>query len=404
MARANTVTKLSLDRFAQIVGIHPLHFNQVTVSGLAPSTTCDSPLIQYSWQEADRVGREEIAQAISDAEANIEEQLNFSLIPTWQVAEDVSYLPPASPELYNYSGKNQNYQWNAVRTNKRLLISGGQEAFTLLAAAAAVVYADGDGDGYFETATIVVATSVTNTEEIAVYHSGHGADPAYEIRPITVVIGGGNATIVCRREQLVLPTLWEALDPQAVDGLINTNFEATVAVYRHYNDPSVQAQFLWENPDNVGSYDSQYGVANIRDARLGFLALQPATWDSILSAFASSTWVDSRQPDRVRLYYQAGYRGRTYPYTRMDPFWERAVAYYALAMLDRPICGCSSISQYTMHWQEDLAISISSPSGSNSAQLTQSQMECPFGTTRGALYAWRAVQKYSVGGSASERA
>ena len=48
MARARTVTKLSLDRWAQIIGINPLHFSQVQIE---PPTVCAQPWMQYEGQD-----------------------------------------------------------------------------------------------------------------------------------------------------------------------------------------------------------------------------------------------------------------------------------------------------------------------------------------------------------------
>ena len=64
MARAETLTKLPLDRWAQLMGINPMHFNGVFHPD-SPPTVCQQPWLQHPWQAADRLGREDIANAIA---------------------------------------------------------------------------------------------------------------------------------------------------------------------------------------------------------------------------------------------------------------------------------------------------------------------------------------------------
>src|SRR5678815_4128134 len=74
-------------------------------------------------------------------------------------------------------------------------------------------------------------------------------------------IAGGLCTITCRREQLVLKTLLEALDARPVAGLSAGNFLTTVDVYRKYNDPSVQVELVWRGSGSCTSCDIDGCVA-----------------------------------------------------------------------------------------------------------------------------------------------
>ena len=80
MARAETITKLPLDRWAALMGINPTHFNGVYVPSAEP-TVCEQPWLAFAWQAANRVGREEVAEAIASAEADLEGDLRYRLIP-----------------------------------------------------------------------------------------------------------------------------------------------------------------------------------------------------------------------------------------------------------------------------------------------------------------------------------
>lgn len=408
MAIATTRTLLPLDRFAAIAGIHPCHFNQVTIADLAPATVCDMPVVKYSWQNADAVGREEIAQAIADAEAILELHAGFSPAPRWVADERVPGIRPLWPELFNGNARNVRGMATSLRTKLGYVISGGIEGKTLIQSADAIVYTDPNGDGYFETATIITPTTVLEPEEIAIYYPGKSGQDAYEIRPIQVTIAGSNATIVCRREQLVLESLQESFDARAVDGLDNANFLTTVDVYRHYNNPEQQVQFMWEGCACNGegcaacSHATQYGCLLARDYKLGIVVPHPATWDPTSNAFDTSCYSVSRAPEQARLWYYAGYRDMrsSTPNISMSSEWERAVTYLALSLLDRPLCACKPLEAFVSYWKEDLSYNQASTAVSTSFTLSRRRLDNPIGTTRGALNAWRLIQRTRIFDSA----
>lgn len=402
MARASTQTLLPLDTFAKICGIHPLHFNQVVVADIAPAAVCDMPVTQYSWQEADRIGREEIAQAIAHAESIIIDKAHFSPAPMWVIDERLRFDRPYWPELYNINALNVRGQRVSLRTQQNHLISGGIETKTLISAGAAIVYSDGDGDGYDETATIIVATSVTNPEEIAIYYPGESGANEWEVRPITVTISGGNATIVAQRQQLVLPDLQEALLITSVDGLNNSNFLTTVDVYRHYNSPEQQVMFLWDgDPSLCGcsgdgceacAHYTQNGCLLIRDYRLGIVIPSPGTYAD--GAWSRGSFSQGRMPDQARLWYYAGERIGSSLHMPKD--WERIITYLALSYLDRPLCACRPLESFVARWKEDLSYQQSSPTQSSSFSLSKRWLDNPIGTTRGAIEAWRKINESKI--------
>lgn len=405
MARADTKTLLPLDTFAKILGIHPLHFNQVYLDTLAPARVCGTPLIQYAWQEADRTGRDEIAQAVAQAEDMIAREIGFKLLPTWELDDHTRFIQAANTSLVNAYGINARGIWQAIQTHWGYVYQGGIEAKSLICANSAIVFSDIDGDGYTETATITCNTTVTDPEEIAIYYPGSNGDDAWEIRPINVVIAGGVATITCRRELLVMSDLMEAFQPTGVDGLVDANFLDEVDVYRHYTDSSQQVQFLWEPGPGVCncglstcaicSQTTQYGCTFVRDHRLGFLGVTPGTWNG--SGFDYVSYTGNRQPDSCRIWYRAGWRDpkQNTPMITMDPNFARAVTYLAVSLLDRPLCNCDHIKAISTHWQSDFSII----NRDHSYRVDKAVLQNPLGTTRGAQYAWRLVQKYKIGES-----
>lgn len=103
MARASTLTWLSLDRWAEIVGLNPLHFNGITTL-LTPDSACNSGedvWKQYPYQDAGKISREDLAEAIRDAENQIANYVGYNLLPDWVIDERHTTTRPAVRELFS---------------------------------------------------------------------------------------------------------------------------------------------------------------------------------------------------------------------------------------------------------------------------------------------------------------
>lgn len=408
MARALTPTKLPLDTWARIMGMHPLHFNQVSLANESPH--CNQIMFQHEWQNYDHVSREEIARAIADAETLIEEQLGYHLAPAWEVDEWRGTHRYYRSELVNLNSSDVRGYRQTVQAKWGYFITGGIEAKDLVEEEAPIAYTDPDGDSYFERATVSVSTVAVDPSEIAVYYPGKDGDDAWEIRPIEVSIASGVATITFRRELAVIPEHFDIMDTEDVnvDGLDDANFLETVDVYRHYNDPQTQASFLWE-PLAGGwcgscggsgcptcAYNAQTGCLIVRgDPRQSIVGYSPAVWDSDDLNFTNQGWIMSRQPDIVRLYYYSGWRNKRQRYNnRMDPQWERVVARMAAANLDRPPCDCAKGDW--SKWREDLTLASGDVDGQAFYRQPDGILDNPFGSCRGQVEAWRKVRQERV--------
>lgn len=400
---AETVTKLSLARYARLLGINPLHFAGVTVPALA-ATSCESIWFQHSWQESDAASREDVARCIAEAEAAIENILGYRLLPSWETDEWHETIRAYRPEWFKI-GINQRGFADAVKTDWGQFLTGGICSRDLIARSTAIVWSDGDGDGYKETGTITFATTALNGCELRVFYPGKNGDPEWEIRPVTVVLGGGAATVTFRRELCVLESIAELLANRQVpgaDGMDDNHFLDEVDVYRVYNDPQRQVQMLWE-PSSllcggcgeggcpVCAYSTQYGCLHARGRRdVGLVAYTPADWSATDLTFINTSFIQSRQPDAVRLWYYAGLRGEdSCSDIIMSDRWARAVAYYATALLDRTSCSCNA-ARFD-HWQADLAF-VSGSNELGTYNISQNDLDNPFGTRRGMVHAWKMIQ------------
>ncbi|KKN78144.1 hypothetical protein LCGC14_0353710 [marine sediment metagenome] len=411
MARARTKTKLSLDRWAEILGIDPRHFNQVTTSAKPPNL-CSQVWKQYAWQENDQIGREDVAQAIAQAEEMFESEVKYKLLPDWQVDERAHLTKAGFPDVLSMNSLDARGFPHAIQTLFGHLVSGGIEAKTLIQAGVGVTYTDTDGDSYPETATIIVATTVIDPEQIAVYFPGENGRDEWEIKPLNdpltrrraITIAGGVATIIVARELLVDPDLWNALAPEAVDGNVDANFLSTVDIFQHFNDPQQAVTLMWSPRPNLcgcasGScptcaHSTQTGCLIINDHRIGSFHFRPATWNATTEEFDAASFAVGRNPDNARLWYYAGFRDMSNdaPNLEMERQLERTIAYLSLTLMRRPVCGCNNIQELFKQMNQDLALNISTSAGSESFQLSDRALLNPWGTKRGALLAWQLAQ------------
>lgn len=395
------VTWLPLDRWGQIVGINPLHLNQLFSDTMFNNNVCGEGFFQDSFHHSDRVGRNDILYAIQQAEREIADEVGYNLIPDWTIDERMQYPRPGFSGVYNMYGTNPRGMGKSIELPRGQVISGGQRVKALLSAAVAIVRTDVDGDGYSEKCTVTLATSVTDANQIRVYHVGQDGDDGYEIRPIKVSISAGVATITFKAWQAVDVTLQEQLDSSPLDASLAASYETTCDIYQVYNDPQTQAELLWEGSPYVtggcgvcsacqGS--AQAGCIHIRDQRMGFVVPSPGTWNASTNLFDYAELDACREPDQVRLWYLSGNADMTRlrPYAEMDPYWEKAVAYYAASKLDRPVCGCSNVSQFIDMWRSDITFADDKSSFQN---VTPEMAGNRFGTSRGAIFAWRSVHR-----------
>jgi len=401
MARSEIITWLSLDEWAEIIGLNPLHFNSLS-STLFDNNSCGDVWFQYSWQNSDRVGRDDLAMAIQEAEQEISKEVGYNIMPDWTVEERVIYPRPLLNEMYNLTGTNTRSNMKSVELPRGHIIYGGVRAKTNQGRASAVVRTDPNGDGYSELCTVTVATTVTDTNEIHVYYTGHDGDDAWEIRPINVSISAGVATITFHSWQIVDEHTITDMNASAVDGDAAASYETNVDVYRVYNDPATQVQFMWENALDccdtcvACTLGTQAGCFHLRDPRLGFVVPAPASWNSTNESFDSAYWSACREPDQIRFWYYSGYQDKKIDRynVRMSPYWKYAVAFFAASKLDRPVCGCSNVNQFIDKWRLD-AMATREEAGIN-IQITPEGLANRLGTTMGALYAWKRINQNGV--------
>lgn len=397
MSRASTPTLLPLDSYARIMGIDPRHFNGVVTELWPASASCAAIWYQYAWQNVDAVSREDLAEAIQQAEADMAKELGFFLAPSWVEEERQrwTFSIPSEIRFAQHVGLTQRMMRKSIRADWGKIISGGIRGLDPIVVPTGVgqtwVWSDEDGDGENDTLTIgtIAFGTVTDPAEVAVYFAGHDADERYRIRPIAVDIAGGE--IVISRWLLVDPVLWEGQQGE-IDGLDDSNFVASVDIYRLYNDPSQQAQFEWEplpeeECDYACGYWYQSACLGLRDRRRALLVPYPGTYDVATDQFSQDIFARDREPDRVTFWYLSG--EELDGHYEMTRFWQRAVAYYATALLHRQVCGCEALERLVGLWRE--------PPDLEKEHWPDRALSNPFGPQRGAVFAWDKVQQNLIG-------
>lgn len=378
-------TLLSLPRFAELLGLHPLHFMGVDMTQHAASSKyCVRPVYQYSWQNADSVSREEIAYAIAEAEDLITRHLGYPPGPTY------------------YAGERHQYDW-VTRLSHGHIISGGVEGKTLVQAGALVAYADLDSDGYKETATVdLTLPAGTVASELAVFLPGNDGAWEWQVRPISATTNAvtGITTITMRREHLLTKAVLTSYARDVVNGDTIDAFTPEVDVYRVWHDPSRQVEFYSFGGGCAYCADAgcqacglsvETGCMVVTDARLGLVSQAVSAWDSATSRFNTVAPAACYRPNYIKVWYKAGL-------PTLGLVWELAIARLAITRLDRPVPACEGVSQAMEYWRQDLALVENTAARQRFIQpLDPVDRANPLGTTRAGIHVMNLIRDSRLG-------
>lgn len=395
MAIATTETLLSLDRYAEILGLDPRWFNQVRVAALDDAGLgCQPYWFQEGWQNPEFVSREELARAIAEAETILTEYLGFPPAPTWDVHEtELPSLRHAfGPSFAVRPGLLAAETAPSLRTRYARVLAGGRKRWTPIAEGVPVTYSDPDGLGFRNLAEVDFTTTLAfPAREWAVVPAGtrEGDLERLRIRNLrATTYGAGQVHIEGLACRFVDPALWRR--PETVDGDDPASYLPRVDVYRRYNcsdGPAYAAvEFCGRSCSHACEQAVQPGCLYIRRGREGLVGLTPAAWSGAMWTATGLAVV----PEVVRLYTYVGYPSDEFG--EMAPPLDRAVAALATARLDKPLCGCGHAGSLADYWRKV-------PGEGETSPLRQS--ECPFGPQNGAYHAYViASQLVALGASA----
>lgn len=424
---------LPLETWREYYGFKPWQFWNLH-GALVPDDGCVETVKGYAWQAANRPGREDIARAIRNAEDVFLQEAKFSVAPRF-VEELVAFPRYYDPRLANRGVSDANGRWMAVRVGEGYVQKLGVETYTALSLALPITLSDADGDGVWDTfVSDAFATSLIESQvnEIEVYYASadrldsEPAGEAWRIAPVSVVVTGGSATVRGRAWQVTAPIKQQSASGVALDVATASSYVTTIDVYRHWCDPTgltagtVQATLTWETPpwpsgccgDTTLTFTDASGDpsalatllarAGIRDSTLGLVYLGESVYDASSGFWSAVSWGGCRPPDKALIRYQAGYplengRYASAPYRngKVSERMVRIIAMLSAAKLGRSIDACSVSNRLLTEMQFDLARS----SGANDESYgltTREVLNCPWGTRRGAVLAWKEAQRLEV--------
>lgn len=325
MSRAETPTLLSLDRFARILGVNPVHFAGAVGTDIFPAKgACSDVWFQHSYIGSDRVAREDLARAIANAEEDIARVLGYWPAPRWISREMHQFPRYHRPEIFD-AGSNVRGDLKSIKAKWGRIISPGQRTMSFLGrgtlGGGELVWSDPDADGFDELATLTIpnlgALSSASRQQVKVYFKDHSA-PEWEIRPVkSISFVVTNIIIEFDFWMLIDPALQDTYPDGSLVALNITNaiYVNTLDVWREWADHTlVSAEFYWEPRNRVFPCPScggtgcavcqltvQQGCFLIRDVMLGQVVPSPATWNATTSTWETMGYIVHLPPDQVKL-------------------------------------------------------------------------------------------------------
>lgn len=388
------MTLLTLERFRQIMGLHPFHFWQLQSPQVPVRDACQRLTFQHAWHNANAVGRSEVQDAISMAEASIADQLGYWPGPHYDV-DVIDYPTLAQANLIRMNQDDPRGRWQSTALKWAHVQKVGVEVNTKLTdLAVELCRSKGTGQPIDKFKCNYTVPAGTKVEQLEIWNG------TTQVAPVTMVLDGVNLTVDGPAWLLVNPALYEDWEAKDLDPNSEDTFSQSVELRRHYCDPTgntqdtAQAVLEWETrPPYYGPWCCAQGQdpaalsyalarVGIREAELGYVYLGQAAYDATSAVWLATPFATCTPPDRVTVRYLSGLES-------LSSVWEVAIARYAAAEIARPICGCDTANAEFMRWQWEV---MATGTGVKGMVVSESDKNNPFGTRLGHIYAWRVVR------------
>jgi len=394
MGRASTFTGLPIDTWAAILGIDPWSFNNCRYPG-PKSAQCSDVLYQFPYQ-ADHLAREEVAEAIADAELMLSQELLFWPYPRYIVGEVQPYPRPHQRDLYGFAGTSRG-EWKTIQLNQKKIISGGVFNRTAIAGVPVITKLDEDGDGVFETFQAVVTDvaigSITDPYELALYfvaanRHGEALDETWRVRPLTISISGNVATFRGSRPLLINPEIEFGVVVSQLDATDDTNYVTALECWRVFTDDTATAALPYQG---VAEWKTIPGCTQDCTFEIKELCLGEHNNDQgrVFASFGSaSAWpFHDREPDRVNVNYVAGL-----PLIdgRIPNEMARIITYLSVSLLANEKCGCDRSNRILAKWRAPI---LRFEDNNDAGAQAFAGNRTPFPMTVGGNYAWQRVKR-----------
>lgn len=418
MPFAETPTTLSLERFAQIIGVNPVHFAGGAGSEVWPTSVhCGQVWPQYTWQVPDNiVSREELAIAIRSAEDDIARVLGYPPGLTWAGPETISLI-----SFWNPGVAFRNWLTTGDGTARLIKLqhgeirAGGQETpVTTYGPLRPVTYLDVDGDTYAEVARFAnPETDPTVKPDLRNWRfflpdqdalAAEIGDPV-EIRGARIRTIAGlhyvefDAWQLFRKQLLTATPILSGFSPVAIDQP-GSYVTGLYAVKDEGNDLPA-ARVRWTQGHICGqsacpacASTTADGCLAIADSHLGLVY-------PVLGSCVDGVWTQNEvcacgNPSEMTVWYRAGLTSKVYEAGNtqdpLDPYWAQTIAFLAAARLEKPVCGCTNVQTVMTELRRDLALA----DGNDNIPNTDFELlGNPFGTRVGEVKAWRRTMHFA---------
>lgn len=395
MARASTHTLLPLDSWAAILGISPWEFNGMTYPG-KKSNQCKAVFQQFQWQQ-DHLSREEVAQAIADAEQMIADELLYWPAPKYFVDVPVEYPRPLRREQFGY-GRTSRGESKSVQLPWGHVVSGGMFNRTLIGTITGddIAAFDLDHDDVNETFTATITDAaigtITDPNELALYFVSddrHGEDihETWRVRPVKVSISGNTAIFTGHRTLLVDPALEFGVSPDDLNANTDANYVTSLDCYRAFTntasaaDQPYQGVAMWNNDPNC----SQNCTFSISALCLGQFQNEQGR---VTASFGPvCDWPYAYEPERLQVNFRAGLALEN---GQMQSEMAKCVTYLSTSLLAHEKCGCDQSNRILAYWRARV-IKFQDNSASATAYANSTN---PFPATNGGAWAWARVKNW----------
>ena len=405
---------MSVSQWGAFMGLHPWHLMQFSNALIPLSSKCSNLVYESTWQNADRVGRLQIRQAIADAERRWHQYSRVWPYPRF-VETTLPYPPLGDTRYRRFYDIGGQGRWLNVQLPDAEILALGPPVESDNATETQT-YSDEDSDGLYETATATATvTSGTAASEVVARFLAADCGPVAppEIAPRAVTVSGTTATLIFDTYDLVRPVRYQGAASQALDPGNGAPPAATVCapsieVLRRRADPTgttldtAMAVLTWETTpypywawccSGAGASSDPAAVAQaiarcvIRDAHNGIVAFGEASYDSATQEWhAVCDWRQCRAPDRITIRYQAGLACEG---TQVASAIRLPFAQLAAAQLSRGVCTCDGANHAIYDAQKDL----SQTGATNDLYPAPDDVSNPIGSRRGQIAAWRCLSQ-----------
>lgn len=418
MAYSSSNTKLSINRWGELMGVDSYTLNGVSVGDceqyrLQPN--CEKVWTQYRWQSNTNATREQLGDAIQTAVDDIEWKLSYPVAPTFIENETI---------LFRDSEANAIAKLQSVVffTDEKKLISAGHVSETELELSSSTPHVYENESGYWLTfflgitSTIIEETMLADSweiwlapQEVDSTREQRWKMPKSKLVALEETPGDG-------KERNIFIKYWyptqDLIDHQLIlafpgeDGYyapdictepIDSAYVAisTIPVQDDLDRPAARIYFRESASDCTENCKETIlpGIVEIVDAEEGLIALTLAkeVWtDDITPVFVGyecATEIDCSLygvPYKVEFDYKAGATAKN-----GEVFMETEIAKMAAARLPMEVCECGNYG-IANTYRDDYALYDKASPRRTTVQLLNN----PFGTRRGEVESWMAIQKY----------